>query len=108
MCRARIRELNDRFRRCRQGNGRVVMSAGLNALGPVVVAEACAAVRSFDGFTPDNDPYGEHDFGALVVRGQRIFWKIDYLDPTLTFGSENPTDETLTCRVLTIMLAQDT
>jgi transposase InsO family protein len=26
-------------------------------------------VADFDDFAPDNDPYGEHDFGALKVTG---------------------------------------
>jgi hypothetical protein len=31
------------------------------------------ALRRFDSFTPDNDPHGEHDFGALDFKGQRYF-----------------------------------
>jgi hypothetical protein len=34
------------------------------------------AVENFDAFTPDNDPYGERDFGAFEHNGDRIFWKI--------------------------------
>ncbi len=104
---ARIRDLNDRFRRLRQGNGRVFVTAGVKARGPVFVAEAVCAVRTFDAFTAQNDPYGEHDFGAVIVQGTHVFWKIEYFDPTLAAGSEDPADETKTCRVLTIMLAQD-
>jgi hypothetical protein len=62
-------------------------------------------VIAFDQFTEDNDPHGEHDFGAFDHAGQRIFWKIDYYDPPEEFGSEDPTDPTKTTRVLTIMLA---
>ena len=107
MTKLRIRDLNDRFRRQRQGNGKVFITASIEAMGPVFVVEALCAVRSFDAFTTDNDPYGQHDFGAVVVRGTRVFWKIDYFDPTLTAGSEDPADEDNTCRVLTVMLAQD-
>jgi Protein of unknown function (DUF3768) len=103
----RIRDLNDRFRRLRQGNGKVFVTAGVEARGPVFVAEAICAVRAFDCFTPDNDPYGEHDFGVVPVNETRVFWKIDYLDASLSFGSEDPADETKTCRVLTIMLARE-
>jgi hypothetical protein len=56
-------------------------------------------------FTNDNDPYGEHDFGAFDVDGARLFWKIDYYDRSLSGGSPDPTDPAVTCRVLTIMLA---
>lgn len=103
----RIRDLNDRFRRLRQGNGRVFVTAGVQARGPAFVAEAICAVRTFEKFTADNDPHGEHDFGVVAVREIRVFWKLDYYDPALSAGSEDPADETKTCRVLTIMLAQE-
>ena len=103
----RIRDLNDRFRRYRQGNGRLFVTAGIKANGPVFVAESIAAVRAFEDFSPDNDPHGEHDFGSLTVSDERVFWKFDYFDPTLKAGSEDPADETKTCRVLTIMLASE-
>jgi hypothetical protein len=51
--------------------------------------------------------YGEHDFGALEVEGERLFFKIDYFDQTLSAHSPNPADETATKRVLTIMLAEE-
>ena len=38
---------------------------------------------------------------------ERIFWKIDYYDPSLDFGSEIPSDPAQTVRVLTIMLASE-
>ena len=57
--------------------------------------------------TPDNDPQQEHDFGSFDHAGESIFWKIDYYDPTLTCGSEDPSDPRQTVRVLTIMLAAD-
>ena len=62
-------------------------------------------VETFDTFTEDNDPHGERDFGAFEHDGQRIFWKIDYYDCALTYGSENPADQQQTVRVITIMLA---
>jgi hypothetical protein len=57
--------------------------------------------------TPDNDPYGERDFGAFERNGERIFRKIDYYDPTLSTGSEDSSDRKQTVRVLTIMLASE-
>ncbi len=71
------------------------------------LAEAIAAVRAFDDFTPDNDSHGEPDFGAVTIRDERVFWKFDYFDPTLDAGSEDPADGTVTCRVLTVMLARE-
>ena len=108
--RARIRELNDRFRRDLMAGdilGKVVMTSGINALSVDDQANIFARVRSFDDFTEDDDPYGEHDFGALDGHGQKIFWKIDYYDPLLEQGSEDPSDLEKTVRVLTIMLADE-
>lgn len=34
-------------------------------------------MATFDTFTADNDPYGEHDFGNVVVDRETLFWKID-------------------------------
>lgn len=62
-------------------------------------------MQRFDTFTPDNDPHGEHDFGLLTVSGHRVMFKIDYYDPSMSYGSEDPSDPARTCRVLTIMLA---
>ena len=40
-----------------------------------------SSVQSFDDFSSDNDPYGEHDFGAIdLPDAEKIFWKIDYYD----------------------------
>ena len=65
------------------------------------------AVQSFSSFTKENDPHGEHDFGSFEVTGHKIFWKIDYYDAAMQFGSEDPTDPVKTTRVLTIMLAEE-
>lgn len=105
---ARIRELNDRFRKTLPATtGRVLVTAGVNEVGPEFVARALAAVASFDDFTSDNDPHREHDFGALNLDGQKLFWKIDYYDPEGEMGSENPSDPAKTLRVLTVMLAEE-
>jgi hypothetical protein len=103
---ARIRELNDELRRTGQG-GRVMVTQGVAALGPERRREILAAVQEFDDFTSDNDPHGEHDFGAAAVTGARLFWKIDYYDCSLTQHSPDPADPHATARVLTIMLADE-
>ena len=65
------------------------------------------AIATFDAFGPENDPYGEHDFGALTIEGARILFKIDYFDRALTGPSPDPADPSVTTRVLTIMLADE-
>jgi hypothetical protein len=102
----KIRELNDAFRKTLAG-GQACFTAGAFALGPFFTAAALAAVQSFDAFTPDNDPYGEHDFGSITVGEQKLFWKIDYYDLSLQYGSKDPSDPAQTARVMTIMLAEE-
>ena len=105
--RGAIRELNDRLRRDGLGNGSVVVTEGLQARGPEFLRKAIDAIRTFDSFDEKNDPWGEHDCGAVEIEGEKVFWKIDAYDRTLTRGSENPANEAVTHRVLTIMLASE-
>jgi Protein of unknown function (DUF3768) len=99
-----IRELNDAFRRSLVG-GRVAATARVAIRSDF--SEILDRVRSFGEFTEDNDPYGERDFGAFKHPGERFFCKIDYYDRDLTAGSRDPSDEKVTCRVLTIMFAEE-
>lgn len=64
-------------------------------------------VAKFEAFDHGNDPYGEHDFGAIQHGGVRHFWKIDYYDRDFIYASPDPADPTVTARVLTIMRAED-
>jgi hypothetical protein len=102
----RVRALNDRAR-ATFTDCRVVLTRGVADLDPALVREVLRRVRAFDGFTPSNDPYGEHDFGAFTVAEHEIFWKIDYYDVDLVMRSTDPSDPTVTQRVLTIMLAEE-
>lgn len=102
----RIRNLNDALRATLHG-GRIMLTAGVDALGPAVAAQLISLLRSYDQFDEGNDPYGEHDFGAFEYGGQKFFWKIDYYDPSLCFGSADPADPAKTTRVLTLMLAEE-
>ena len=101
-----IRDLNDAFRETLIG-GKCVVTAGVAALGEATVTQLLDTVRRYSEFTPDNDPYGEHDFGAFDHAGIRFFWKIEYFDRSLTFGSEEPADPARTTRVLTLMKAEE-
>lgn len=100
----RIRMLNDRFRRSGLG-GDILITPGIQELGDEAMREIARQVMTFDGFDSDNDPHGEHDFGAFDHAGQRIFWKVDYYSLDKMSGSEDPSNPDITARVLTIMLA---
>lgn len=101
-----IRILNDNFRSTFVG-GQVVMTQGVDALSIDTKARVLLAVQSFSNFTKDNDPHGEHDFGSIEIDGETYFFKIDYYDLAMQFGSENPSDPEQTTRVLTIMRADE-
>jgi Protein of unknown function (DUF3768) len=104
---SRIAELNDLCRKAMGVAGRVFRTQGIAALPLPDQSAIFEKVELFDDFTEDNDPHGEHDFGAFEHEGERIFWKIDYYAPDMEHGSENPADPKQTVRVLTIMLASE-
>ena len=102
----RIRALNDAFRHTFVG-GAVMITAGVEAIPPDQRRSLLAKVRAPDAFTDDNDPHGEHDFGAIDENGVRCFWKIDYYGRATEMGSPDPADPAVTTRVLTIMTKGD-
>ncbi|MGW8192185.1 DUF3768 domain-containing protein [Sphingomonas hominis] len=118
-----IRQLNDAARQ-RPGAGSIAnVTSGFQALPDADRFAALATIIAFSKFDTDNDPYGEHDFGAVyrlatgiwtqerpsgdAAIAETVFWKVDYYDRTLTNGSEAPWDAQQTQRVLTIMLASE-
>jgi hypothetical protein len=104
----KIAALNDLARTAMGVAGRVFQTPGISALCPQLQSRIREQVETFDRFTPDNDPHGEHDFGSFEIDGAgRVFWKIDYYDKALEYGSEDPSDPSQTTRVLTIMLATE-
>ena len=100
----RVRDLNDRARRTFQ-NCRVVITPGIDSLDDITAV--LRRVQQFDDFSEHNDPYQEHDFGAFHHGDVQVFWKWDYLDLDLKMLSPDPSDDTVTARVLTIMLADE-
>lgn len=97
----KIATLNDEFRKADPMSVTITSGVytlpGLNSL--------MQAVREFDQFTEDNDPYGEHDFGSLDWHSEKVFWKVDYYDQALEYGKD-PLD--FECkRVLTVLLASE-
>ena len=103
---ARIAALNDELRQ-NFAEGIAVMTPGITALGAEAVARIVKTIAVFDDFCHANDPYSEHDFGSFEADGHSIFFKIDYFDKTLTYHSPDPSDPSVTERVITIMLAEE-
>jgi hypothetical protein len=103
-----IRTLNDQLRQnLGTGTATAIITTGIAALGDEAVARIVKTITAYDDFCQENDPYGEHDFGAFDADGHTIFFKIDYYDPTLTYHSDDPADPSVTHRVITIMLAEE-
>ena len=102
----RIRELNDELRQHLLGST-AVMTPGVAALGQQAVQRIVQTISVFDDFCHANDPHEEHDFGSFETEGRSIFFKIDYYDKSLTYHSSDPSDPSLTERVITIMLADE-
>ena len=106
-----IAKQNDAFRvttmQGLQGDtGKAVRTRGVAALGSFANILIQYRITEFSDWTEDNDPYGEHDFGALQIDGlPEIFWKIDYYaNADMEFGTA---DRLNAYRVLTIMLADE-
>ena len=99
----KIAELNDQFRQGDMKLGQYMMTSGVQALAPEKQVQLIRLVQGFDQFTPDNDPYKEHDFGRVSMDGRDYFWKIDYYDPIRSQHSADPASPNATRRILVLM-----
>lgn len=77
-----------------------IITIGVSQLSPIERVQLWAMVLLQKDFESDNDPYGEHDFGAVTLKGERFFWKID------DYGPDHD-DETHKRYVLTVMRADE-
>jgi hypothetical protein len=82
-------------------------TSGIATLPEAAMTRIFAAVRAFADFDADNDPWDEHGCAAIDVDGVRVVRKIDYYHRSLSGGSPDPADPDVTCRMLTIMLAEE-
>jgi hypothetical protein len=109
---ATIARLNDR---CRQGLDRTArimvtrtclgtFACDDGAMEIVVQARLFAAVRRHV-FT--DAEAAERDRGNFEFEGTTVYFKIDYYDAALEYGSEDPANASTTRRVLTIMIRGD-
>ena len=122
----RIRELNDNARTSWGLYGKVFFTNGIRALSEADQSAIAERVQQYGGpnpNTPEDDtirdpwvegdnPYGENDFGVIVHECEdgesvKVYFKFDYYDQNMEYGSEDPSDPRQTTRVLTIMLASE-
>ena len=120
---ARIARLNDLARRAMGVACTAVATVGFRSLTDADQSCVRELIETFDAFDEDNDPHGERDFGCVYQLGdgrwtterprsrdderERVFWKFNYYDRELMFGSEDAANPAVTRRVLTIMLADE-
>src|SRR5215213_8403785 len=102
MSTGKIRALNDAFRTTMTG-GKVLLTAGVNALPENIKAQVIQRVAIFSEFNEENDPDQKHDFGNFSLVGRKFFWKIDAYDTEVRFGSRDLSNPLKTTRVLTII-----
>ena len=110
-----IAEHNDRFRNTWGADftipGQIVMTRAVAALSPAWMVRLMQAIQQFSDFNEDNDPYGDHSFGAveITVGGETktIWFKIDLYEENLEYGAEDPPDLEQTKRVMTILFPSD-
>jgi hypothetical protein len=95
-----IAALNDKFRLV---TSKYMLTNGIRSLTNLDVLIDYIALYS--AFNEDNDPYGEHDFGSLEWKGEKVFWKIDYYNQALS-GWCDPLSPDCK-RVITVMLAEE-
>ena len=98
---------NDLFRTTFTGFGRVVLTESVSESKDQ--QKIITAVKRFNSFTPDNDPFGEKDCGIFKVNGEKFIWKIDYYEnEKCEYGFAFEEDKPDTAfRILTIMSASD-
>lgn len=100
----KIAELNDNLRRnlFNPGKNKVVITSGVATLSFIDRVGLLKKVIDFNNFNAD-----EHDFGRIEHNGINYFFKIDYYDKTMEYGSDDPSNPDITTRVLTIMCSDE-
>lgn len=120
---ARIARLNDMARQAMGVACAAFATVGFRSLSASDQSIVRELIETYDAFDEDCDPHGERDFGCVYQLAcgrwtterprlrdderERVFWKLDYYDRDLRFGSEDPANPAVTRRVLTIMLADE-
>lgn len=80
---------------------RFVTTQEVRALGAFDLQRVIEAVKKYDDFTEENDPYKEHDWIFAEVDGRKYMCKIDYYDNEFEGFEEDGN------RVFTLMRASE-
>jgi signal recognition particle subunit SEC65 len=106
-----IARLNDRCRHGLDRTGRIVITRTClgtfadNRMAEIITqAQILAEVRKF---TYPDDDRTERDHGQIRYRDQPVYFQIHAFDADLKWGSPDPTDASVTRRVMTIMVRED-
>ena len=71
---AQIRALNDKFRQIFDTKlGKVIITHGVSCLNINQLQQLIQAVKQFNDFNEDNDPWKEHDMGKIELFDEK-FW----------------------------------
>ena len=104
----KIASLNDEVRRSFNHTvGMYVTTRSFTAEPKAVQRILIKKIREFEDFDEANDPYHEHDTGIVTHLGRNAMFKIDYYDKNVEGGSPDPSDPTVTQRVMTVMLTHE-
>jgi len=110
-----LRDKNDQFRHAvltqQPVKGQLVVTRAFSALPPRTQLLLLSRFQSYDQWATDQmeSEYDEHDIGHTTLDGERYFFKIDCYadDGTMEWGSDDPTNDAITYRVMTIGHAID-
>lgn len=109
---SKISELNDQARKVyfnralfgqKTPGHEFIMTPSVSGLSQKAKLKLFDAVIAYDNFNHDIDPHGEHDMGRIEQDGESYYWKFDYYDASMEYGSPDSADPSVTTRVMTIL-----
>lgn len=115
---SKIGDANNRFRQritcpIPEDEGRVLLTAAVNEAYPDMISQMAIlttiATAPDSSFTMANDPRGDRDMVVVQFQGRTLWGIIDYYarGSHYHYGSDDPTSDQKTARVLTIMFPED-
>jgi len=97
---ARIAKLNDECRKTDEIRvTQKVFDSGIS------IGKIWKKIREVEIF--DEDDGGEHDFGSFEIEGQSFVWTINYFSNDLQYASPDPSDASVTKRVIASMTVEE-